>query len=61
MGYLRFVFVEGFGAEALVPDTAALVVEGFVASRDDGDAGEEKVVEGGFGAFAAGTIDLGHG
>lgn len=31
MVYLWFVLVEGFGAEAMVPDAAALVVERLVA------------------------------
>ena len=53
MVYLWFVLVESFGAEALVPDSATLVVEGFVAGGDDGGTGQEEVVERGFGAFAA--------
>lgn len=45
----------------MIPDAAALVVEDFVARGYDGGSGEEKVVEGGFGASGARTVDLGHG
>lgn len=44
----------------MVPDSAALVVKYFVAGGYDRGSGKEKVVEGGFGAFAAGAIDLTH-
>ena len=60
MVHLRFVLVQSFGAEAVVPDAATLVVEGFVARGDDGGSGQEQVVKGRFGAFAAGAVDLDH-
>ena len=60
MVYLWFVFVQSFGAEALVPDSAALVVQCFVAGGYDGGTGEEEVVERGFGASAAGSVDFSH-
>ena len=60
MVYLWFVFVESFGAEALVPDSATLVVKCFVASGYDGGTGQEEIVERGFGAFAAGPVDFSH-
>ena len=61
MVHLWFVLVQGFGAEAVVPDPAALVVEGFIARGYDGSSGEEKIVEGGLGASGARAVDLGHG
>ena len=60
MVYLWFVSIESFGAEALVPDSAAMIMRGFVAGGYDGDAGEEEVIEGGFDAPAAGSVDLSH-
>ncbi len=58
--YLRFVLVKSFGAEALVPNSAPLVVKGFVAGGNDGGSGEQEVVEGGFSTSATGAVDLSH-
>lgn len=41
MVYLWFVLVQSFGAEAVVPDSAALVVEGSAAGGYDGGSGKE--------------------
>ena len=60
MVYLRFVFVESLGAEALIPNPAALVVKDLVAGGNDGGSREEEVVEGCLSALAAGAIDLSH-
>ena len=61
MVYLWFVLVQSFGAETMVPDSAALVVESFVAGGYDGGSGKEEVVEWCFGTLATGTVDFGHG
>lgn len=44
----------------MVPDSTALVVQCLVAGGDDGGTREEEVVERGFGASAAGSVDLSH-
>lgn len=60
MVYLWFVLIKCFGAEAMVPDAATLVVKCLVAGGDDGGSGEEEVVEGCFGAFTARAVDFDH-
>lgn len=57
---LWFVLVQSLRAEALVPDSTALVVQCLVAGGYDGGTREEEVVEGGFGASAAGSVDFSH-
>ena len=60
MVYLGFVSVQGFGAEALVPESATAVVRSLVAGGDDRNTGEEEVVERSFGASATWAVDLSH-
>ena len=60
MVYLWFVLAQSFGSETLVPDSAALIVEFPVAGGYDGGSGEQEVVKGCFGAFAARAIDFAH-
>ena len=60
MVYLWFVLIQGFGTEAIVPNSAALVVKCLVTGGYDGDSGKEEVVEGRFGASAARPVDFGH-
>lgn len=60
MIYLWFVLVQSFGAEALVPNSTALVVQYLIAGGYDGGTGKEEVVERGFGASAARSVDFSH-
>ena len=60
MVHLRFVSVQSFGAEALVPESATAVVRCLVACGYDRDAGEKEVVERSFGTSAPWAVDLSH-
>jgi hypothetical protein len=57
LGDTVFVDFQRFGREAVVPDSAALVMKGLVACGVDGDFGEEEVIPDRFAAGVARTIN----